>query len=82
MLDIPIGKALIAVERTEQCGQKCKDAKYKCPNYKECCGECEMDDVDIGGVPDDDVCGCLCCIPENRKDRKHVIYRLVDYNTN
>jgi len=80
MIDLPVGKALIAVYADKQCKQECREEDYQCPNYMDCCKGCEGDiDSKIGGCPDSDVCGCLCCIPEARRDGRHVVYKVVDY---
>ena len=79
MIDLPVGKALIAVHTEKPCNQQCRNEDYQCPSVADCCSECEIYDVSIGGILDDDVCGCLCCIPEARRDRDHVIYKLIDY---
>ena len=79
MIDLPVGKALIAVHSSKQCKQECRNEDYKCPNYKDCCKGCELDINELGGSPDNDVCACLCCIPDERRDEKHVVYKLVDY---
>ena len=79
MIDLPIGKALIAVLTGKECGQKCMNEDYHCPNYMDCCDGCKINLEDVGGLRDDDVCGCLSCCAVSRKDGKHVIYKLVDY---
>ena len=77
MIDLPIGKALIAEYFDIQCGCECEDENYHCTI--DCCKECKLDFDKIGGFPDDDVCGCLCCAGVLRRDGKQVIYKLVDY---
>ena len=79
MIDLPIGKALIVVHSDRQCKQECRDENLRCPNQEDCCKGCEIDPETIGGWPDNDICGCLCCMPEERRDEKHVIYKLVDH---
>ena len=80
MIDLPIGKALIAVYADKQCKRECKNDNYQCIEYKDCCKDCKLSQQEIEGPSDDDICGCLCCIPEERRDAKHVIYKLVDYH--
>ena len=77
MLDIPIGKAVVAVLRDMQCNVECADEDYHCPI--DCCKGCVMDDQALGGKDNHDACGALCCIPEFRRDGKHVHFKLVDY---
>ena len=77
MIDLPIGKALIAEHFDVQCNCECKEDDYDCPI--DCCKECELELFNIGGFPDDDICGCLCCSSISRKDGKQVVYKLVDY---
>jgi len=77
MLDLPIGKAIIAVLSDVQCNDECKNEDFHCTI--DCCKGCEMDDEILRGLFDDGACGNLCCIPGNRKDGKHVIFKLVDY---
>ena len=78
MIDLPVGKALIAVYSDIQCKQECGDPEYLCP-VDDCCKGCEISTEDIASFPESETCGCLACIPENRRDEKHVIYKLVDY---
>jgi hypothetical protein len=77
MLDIPIGKAVIAVLRDVQCNDECADADYQCPI--DCCKGCVLTDKSLGGIYDNDPCGALCCVPGFRKDGKHVLFKLIDY---
>ena len=77
MIDLPIGKALIAVHSERQCSQECKYEGYHCSASEECCMGCELSS-DLGGMPDDDICGCLCCISDSRRDGNHVVYKIID----
>ena len=77
MIDLPIGKALVAVLSGIQCDENCLDEDFQCP--LDCCSGCELSDRDIGGGDDEDVCGCLCFAASWRRDEKHVIYKLIDY---
>ena len=79
MIDLPVRKALVAEYVNKPCNQECIDEGYQCLNYQDCCKDCDVKKHDIGGFPDDDICGCLCCTPQTRADEKHVVYRLVDY---
>jgi hypothetical protein len=78
VIDLPVNKALIAEERKLTCGEKCQvDPDYKCPT-EDCCRGCvALDDI-IGGATDKTICGLLCCFPENRKDGKNVVYKIID----
>lgn len=78
MIDLPIGKALIAVYSDIQCKQECMDPDFQC-QVKDCCKGCELDPDTLGSIPDCETCGCLACIPCNRKDGKNVIYKLIDF---
>ena len=77
MIDLPVGKALIAVLSGIQCDDECLDEDFQCP--LDCCNGCEMGGNAIGGGEDGDVCSCLCCSASWRRDQTHVIYKLVDY---
>ena len=77
MISLPIGKALIAVCSNVKCKRECINENYQCPI--DCCKGCDILDETLGGLLDDDVCGCLCCIPEDRSDGLQVIHKLVDY---
>ena len=81
MIDLPIGKALVAVHNDTQCKMECENDEYIC-KLKNCCKGCELDIYDIGSDLDDEVCGCLACVPCDREDKKHVIFKLVDYPFN
>ena len=78
MIDLPVGKALVAVYADIQCKQKCTDPDYQC-SVDDCCYGCEISTEDIANFSDSETCGFLACIPKNRRDKKHVIYKLVDY---
>ena len=76
MLDLPVGKALVAVYADVQCNMEC--GEDECPYaISTCCKGCEVDNETLSD--DGDACSSLCCIPTVRKDGKHVIYKLVDY---
>jgi len=77
MIDLPVGKAIIAVPREFECNEECKNEDFHCLN--DCCKGCDMKDKVLEGLFDIDTCGSLCCVPGNRKDGKNVIYKLVDY---
>jgi len=77
MLDLPIGKAIIAVLRDVQCNDECKDEHYQCPI--DCCKGCAMKDKSLEGNFDNDPCEAFGCIPGFRKDKKHVIFKLIAY---
>ena len=78
MIDLPVGKALIAVYTDLQCKQECFDPEYQCP-VNDCCKGCEISKGNIASFIDSETCDCLACIPQNRGDKKKVIYKLVDY---
>ena len=80
MVDIPIGKALIAVESDIECNFECMDETYHCPLTDQCCRGCVMEETDeLISRLDDETCGCLACNPGFRKDKKKIVYKLVDY---
>jgi hypothetical protein len=79
MIDLPVGKALIAVFADKQCEQKCTDENFRCAKYNNCCDGCDLFENKIGGFSDNDICSNFCCIPGNRQDKKFVVYKLVDY---
>jgi hypothetical protein len=79
MIDLPVGKAILAVKFDLNCERKClKDDDYRCPKM-DCCSGCEINEEYLMGFPNDETCGLLSCIPENRKDGLHVVYKIVDY---
>ena len=77
MIDLPVGKALVAVQSEIQCEYECMDEQYKC--VKECCKGCELHNNELDGFPDDDLCGCLCCNSSSRRDELKVVFKLVNY---
>ena len=77
MIDLPIGKALVAVESDVQCNTECMTEDLNCS--AKCCEGCELTSWDLKGIPDTETCGCLCCISSNRRDGKNTIYKLIDY---
>ena len=77
MIDIPIGKAIIAVYSTHQCKEECKDEDYECTI--DCCKGCDMRIEKLQGRLDNETCGCLCCNPTERRDGKSVIFKLTEY---
>ena len=79
MIDLPLGKALVAYEAHKKCGLKCEgDKNYDC-HLNMCCDGCEMKEETISGGLDDVVCDYLCCNDITRKDGKNVFYKIVDY---
>ena len=77
MIDIPIGKALIAVQHDLKCHRECDNDDYQCKI--DCCKGCVMRKKSIESFPDGETCGCVCCNPDSRKDGKNVIFKLIDY---
>jgi len=77
MIDIQIGKALIAVPLEKQCNNECMNDDYKCPI--DCCKGCVLKNEDLAGVLGEETCGTVCCSSGTRKDGKSVIFKLVDY---
>ena len=77
MIDLPIGKALVAVLSEVQCNNECVDEKYKCT--LDCCKGCIMQKKTLEGFPDSELCGCISCNANDRKDKKHTIFKLVDF---
>jgi len=82
MIDLPIGKAIIAVVNDVQCKVKCRNENYKCPNQKNCCEGCVMKSDILRSYPDEDLCEYFSCVYKFRKDGKKVHFQLVDYPTN
>jgi len=75
MIEIPIGKALIAYEvETEICDDCNEDIVGMCENcdVKIRCFQCVI--LDTGGD-----CRDVKCLAKERKDGKNVIFKLVDY---
>jgi len=60
MIEIPIGKALIAVEVEGGMDSKIPSCKHN---------ECKANTSDLP---------CMACHPNNRKDGKNVIFKIVD----
>ena len=77
MIDLPIGKAIVAVESNLACDFECMNEDYKCAI--DCCNGCAMQDEKLEGLPDPETCGCMSCTPETRKDKKNAIFKLVEY---
>ena len=77
MIDIQVGKALIPVCVKTECRKECLDGDYDCPH--DYCMNCDLDIEELGGFPDGEVCGHLCCTPVTRRDGRHVVHKLVDY---
>jgi hypothetical protein len=78
VIDLPVGKALIAEVLELKCDRRCEvEPDYNCPT-QECCNGCIALENKIGGSPDDTVCGLFCCFPENRRDGKNVVIKMVD----
>jgi hypothetical protein len=76
MVDLPIGKAIIAVLSDVQCKNECNDEDYHCTI--DCCKGCDLLGETLGGIIEKETC-VLCCLSANRRDGKHVIFKLVDY---
>jgi len=75
MIEIPIGKALIAVEvETEVCEDCNEDTIGMCENcnVKTRCAKCVI--LETGGD-----CRDVKCNAKDRKDGKNVIFKIVDY---
>lgn len=75
MIDIPLGKALAAVEGKSEACEDCDERKIgMCENcgVKTMCAQCEI--FNTGGNCDD-----VACLSEDRKDGKKIVYKLVDY---
>jgi hypothetical protein len=81
MIDLPIGKALVAYEAHKKCGLKCETDKENECRLNMCCDGCEMKEIEgeIRGGCEGDVCEFLCCFGNTRKDGKEVFYKIVDY---
>ena len=77
MIDLPVGKAIIAVPCEFECNEECRNEDFHCPI--DCCKGCDVNDKALEGLLGIDVCGSLCCVPGNRNDGKNVIYKLVDF---
>ena len=77
MIDLPVGMALVAVESAIECNFECVDEAYTCP--LDCCMGCDMKNETIRGLEDSDTCSCICCNSKERKDKKAVIIKLVNY---
>ena len=77
MIDLPFGKALIAVDSGIKCNGICETDDYQCKIN--CCDGCWLDCITLKGLDSGEVCESLCCIPHERKDGKNVFHKLVDY---
>ena len=77
MIDIPVGKAIAAVYSDIQCHHECDDDNFEC--NLDCCKGCEIENNQLEGIPDSEVCGCLCCTPYTRRDGRKIVFKLVDY---
>ena len=76
MIDIPLNKALVAVEAKKIINQP--GSKFVGdPGHKSNCDECFFDKFysPLRGSP----CGMFPCSNKSRKDGKNVIFQLVDY---
>ncbi|MDR2785621.1 MAG: hypothetical protein LBB83_06875 [Treponema sp.] len=76
MLDLPLGKALIAVPSAAQCHDECMQENYRCT--LDCCGGCAFHDDSLWEKGRDHLCDDLCCTPGSRKDSTNVVFKLVD----
>ena len=83
MLNLPIGKALVAYEAVKKCGLKCDQYEdiedFKCEYKGGCCDGCGIKDVDLDGAYAGFSCDDLCCFKHSRQDGKDVFYKIVDY---
>jgi len=83
MLNLPIGKALVAYEANKKRGLKCDQYEdiddFKCEYKGGCCEGCEIKNLDLDGQYSSFDCGELCCFKSSRTDGKDVFYKLVDY---
>ena len=77
MIDLPVGKAIIAEYSDGQCNSECTKNDILCDI--DWCKGCDLNDETTGGYPEKEICGFLSCMPSDRKDGKHVIYRVRDY---
>lgn len=77
MIDLPIGKALIAIPGPVQCKYECMEEDYVC--NRDCCAGC---DVKNREEDDDEIfcCDDLACNSSSRKDGISVIHKVVDYS--
>ncbi|MDR2597270.1 MAG: hypothetical protein LBC76_08130 [Treponema sp.] len=78
MIELPIGKALIAVEGKSGACEDCDESKIgMCENcdVKTMCVQCVI--LETGGD-----CRDVACLAKDRKDGKKVIFKLVDYKEN
>jgi len=83
MIEIPIGKAIVALKSDLQLNQEYGDKDL---NWEvECCKGCIFfDDTkrkELEGLTDSETCGCLLCNAESRRDKMNVIFKLVDLLT-
>ena len=80
MIDLPVGKALIAVYVDAHCKGECGDEDSLCPHNKNCCEECDVkDDKELDDNFDSPPCECLSCTAKGRRDGRQVVYKLVDW---
>jgi len=78
MIDLPIGKALVAVLSDVHCNNECEDEDYRCT--LDCCKGCELKRAEFEDKPDySDMCNSLFCISAVRGDDNKVVFKLVDY---
>ena len=76
MIDLPIGKAIVAVKSYIECGYECINEDYECSI--DCCKGCVMQEEELEGFPDNETCGCFCCSPDTRRDGKSAVFKMVD----
>ena len=77
MIDLPLGMAIVAVKSDIDCNFECINEDYKCSI--DCCKGCIMQEGELEGFPETETCGCFGCTPDNRRDGKNAIFKLVEY---
>ena len=78
MIDLPVGKAIVAVESDVQCNFECTKENYNCPFN--CCKGCELLNEELQKCPDSESCKFFKCTSSARRDGKNIIYKLIDYS--
>jgi len=82
MIDLPLGKAIVAVEAQIKCDFECMDVNKECLIKNKCCYGCELKrKVKTENPRFGEMCGTLVCVPFGRMDNKKVIFKIVDYKT-
>ena len=77
MIDLPVGKAIIAVYSDSQCNGEC--TKKDIPCDIDWCKDCDLHIDTERGFPNGYMCDYFNCLPLDRKDGKHVVFKVVDY---